>query len=91
MLGAAHFGLILYALKSYCGRLATLVLGLLIYALGTLGGGGPLHYLLPEFYIYHCAPTPDILLVNASYFGVWAGHLWFCRQLVAGSSALDLP
>lgn len=82
LLGAAHFGLVLYALRAYCGPLATLVLGLLVYGLGT---AGLFHWFLPQFAIYHTTPSPDVLLVNASYFGVWAGHLWFCRQLMEGS------
>lgn len=95
LLGATHFALLLYALRAFCSRRVTFGVGAVVYTLGTLLPGAvvglpaglprtiltALHYILPQFRLYQSAPTPDLLLVNATYFTVWAGHLLFCRQL----------
>ena len=100
LLGASLLGLILHTVRVYCSRGATLAVGGLLYAMGTLMPGvlvvlppGSLvrslltavNYLIPQFSIYQETPDGECLLINLAYFLAWAGHLWFVRQLWVSS------
>ncbi len=99
LLGAALLSLILYTVRVYCSRPATLAVGALLYGMGTLLPGvlvgmpcgwcrsffTAVNYLIPQFSIYQETPSAECLLINSAYFLAWAGHLWFVRQLLVSS------
>lgn len=98
-LGISLLAALLFTLTRLCPRPLGLILGILVYGLGSLPLDSPLHTLrcfLPNFHIYQCtfsAQSPpglvgELLLANTLYGVLWIAFLALCRSLFTSKPSL---